>query len=244
MYKTLNVMGYDVFVDDISSIKIDENRKQIINTINPHSYITAKKDTAFKEALHSSNTLLPDGIGVVLAAKYTNNEEIQKITGSDLHVYLLEELNNTGGSVFFVGASQGTLDKISEKVTEEFPFVKVNSHSPPFKSIFSEEENTEIISQVNAFNPDVLFVGMTAPKQEKWLNKHKDKLNFKIASSVGAVFDFYAGTTIRPSQFWLDLRLEWLLRLSKEPKRLWKRNFISSPLFLFDLFLYKFGWKK
>ena len=88
MYKTLNVMGYDVFVDDISSIKIDENRKQIINTINPHSYITAKEDIAFKEALHSSSALLPDGIGVVLAAKYTNNEEIQKITGSDLHVYL------------------------------------------------------------------------------------------------------------------------------------------------------------
>lgn len=244
MYKTLNIMNYNVFVDDISSIKIDENSKQIINTINPHSYVTAKEDKVFKEALHASDTLLPDGSGIVLAAKQINKENIQKIAGSDLHIYLLEELNKIGGSVFYMGASQKTLDKIYERIAHEYLDVKVGSYSPPFKTTFSEKENSEIISNVNTFNPDVLFIGMTAPKQEKWLNAHKDKMDFKIASSVGAVFDFYAGTVVRPSQFWLDLHLEWLPRLMKEPKRLWKRNFVSTPLFLVDMMFYKMGIKK
>lgn len=237
-------MNYDVFVDDISSIKMDPNKKQIINTINPHSYVTAKADKIFDETLHASDILLPDGSGIVLAAKQIRKGNIQKIAGSDLHIYLLRELNKTGGSVFYMGASQETLDKIHERVALEYPHVKVGSYSPPFKLEFSEEENEEIISKVNTFNPDVLFVGMTAPKQEKWLHMHKDKLNYRIASSIGAVFDFYAGTVVRPSQFWLDLHLEWLPRLLKEPKRLWRRNFVSTPLFLIDMMLFKTGIKK
>jgi len=244
MYKTLKVMNYDVFIDDLSSIKIDQDKKQIINTINPHSYVTAKDDKVFAEALDASDTLLPDGSGIVLAVKQINKEHIQKIAGSDLHIHLLEVLDKTGGSVFYMGASQKTLDKIHHRIAEEYPFVKVGSYSPPFKPEFSQEENEEIISKVNTFDPDVLFVGMTAPKQEKWLNAHKDEMNFKIASSIGAVFDFYAGTVQRPSQFWLDLHLEWLPRLLKEPKRLWRRNFVSTPLFLIDVLLYKFGMKK
>lgn len=87
-------------------------------------------------------------------------------------------------------------------------------------------------------------LGMTALKQEKWLHAHKEHLNFKIASSLGAVFDFYAGTVVRPSQFWIDMHLEWLPRLLKEPKRLWKRNFVSTPLFLTEMMLYKMDVKK
>ena len=244
MYKVLRIMGYEVFVGNISSIKIAQDTKQIINTINPHSYVTAKEDKAFENALKGSDTLLPDGSGIVLATKQINKEHIQKIAGSDLHIHLLEVLDKTGGSVFYMGASQKTLDKIHHRIAEEYPFVKVGSYSPPFKAEFSKEENDEIVSKVNAFSPDVLFVGMTAPKQEKWLNAHKDEMNFKIASSIGAVFDFYAGTVQQPSQFWLDLHLEWLPRLLKEPKRLWRRNLVSTPLFLLDVLFYRIGIKK
>lgn len=244
MYKNLNIMGYDVFVDDLTSIKIDTNQKQTINTINPHSYVTAKEDRLFEEALRASDTLLPDGSGIVLAAKQINKEQIQKIAGSDLHRYLLEVLEEKGGSVFYMGASQETLDKIAEKIAKEYPSVKVGSYSPPFKTAFSKEENDEILSRINAFDPQILFIGMTAPKQEKWLHAHKDDLSYNIASSIGAVFDFYAGTVVRPSQFWLDLHFEWLPRLVKEPKRLWRRNFVSTPVFLFDMLRYKIGMKK
>jgi N-acetylglucosaminyldiphosphoundecaprenol N-acetyl-beta-D-mannosaminyltransferase len=224
-----------VFIDDLSTIEIDSNKKQVINTINPHSFIMAKNDKAFAVALHSSNTLLPDGSGIVLAAKKIKKKKIKKITGTDLHLYLLSELEKINGRIFYMGANKKTLDKIKSKIGFEYPNIIVDCYSPPFTDKFSKEDNEKIISEVNNFCPDVLFIGMTAPKQEKWLHVNKDRLDFKIASSIGAVFDFYAGTVQRSSQFWIDLHLEWLPRLLKEPRRLWKRNFISTPLFLWDM---------
>ena len=244
MFKTVNIMGYKILQEHISSIKIENSDKTIVNTLNAHSYVTAKNDKKFKEALEKSDLLIPDGSGIVLASSFLNKEAIQKIAGDDLHQYLLSELQKTGGKCFYMGSSESTLDKIHEKLAKDFPNVEVESYSPPFKDEFSEKENEEIISKINAFSPNVLFVGMTAPKQEKWLYENKKHLNFDIASSIGAVFDFYAGTVKRPSIFWQNMHLEWLPRLCSEPKRLWKRNFVSTPLFLFELFLYKISIKK
>lgn len=238
----MNIMGYEVLADGLESL--DLKNKQIVNTINPHSYVTSKDDNIFYEALQSSNILIPDGSGIVMATKFLNGEVINKIAGADLHKFLLEKMNNMNGKIFYMGASQNTLNKIENKIKKEYPNIIVASYSPPFKDSFTTEENEEIIKKVNDFNPDVFFVGMTAPKQEKWLYKYKDKLNFKVASCIGAVFDFYAGTVERPSELWIRLHLEWLGRLLKEPKRMWKRNFVSTPLFLLDVFLYKFGLKK
>ena len=237
----MRIMNYEVFTEDLNKLHL--SKRQVINTINPHSYVTAKEDKLFFEALHNSDLLIPDGSGIVIAAIQINKQSIKKIAGTDLHKFLLEEMNKKSGKVFYMGASQKTLDKIHEKIKIEYPNTIVESYSPPFKPEFNDEENQEIIDRINNFNPDVLFIGMTAPKQEKWLYTHKDKLNFTISSSIGAVFDFYAGTVERPSQFWIDIHLEWLPRLLKEPKRLWRRNFVSTPLFLIDMFLYKFKLK-
>jgi len=239
----MNIMGYKVLVEPLDKLQLDST-KQVVNTINPHSYITAMSDNTFQEALQDSDVLIPDGSGIVLAAKQIYKKNIKKIAGSDLHIFLLEAMNKKSGKVFYMGASQNTLNKIEEKLQEEYPDITVKSYSPPFKPVFSQDENDLIISEINNFKPDILFVGMTAPKQEKWLHEHKSHLDFKVASSIGAVFDFYAGTVERPSQFWLDLHLEWLPRLLKEPKRLWRRNFVSTPLFLYQIFLYKTGLKK
>jgi N-acetylglucosaminyldiphosphoundecaprenol N-acetyl-beta-D-mannosaminyltransferase len=232
-------MGYNVFSDELSTLIVDPNKKQIINTLNPHSYVTAKNDKAFGEALRESSTLIADGSGIVIAAKQINGVTINKIAGADLHKYLLHLLNERGGSVFYMGSAKNTLNKIYERISKEYPNVRVGTCSPPYKPEFTNEENEAIINKINQFNPDVLFVGMTAPKQEKWLHAHKDSLNFQVVSCVGAVFDFYAGTVQRSSQFWVDLHLEWLPRLLKEPRRLWKRNFVSTPLFLVDMIIYK-----
>ena len=244
MYKKLNIMGYDVFVDPLSSITIDANKKQVINTINPHSYVTAKDDKLFTEALHDSDTLLPDGSGIVMAAKHCNGVAIKKIAGNDLPAHLLNLLNEQGGSCFYMGSSHQTLNKLKERINREQPNIRAGFYSPPYKPQFSDEDNQAIIEAIQAFKPDVLFVGMTAPKQEKWLHQHKDQLDFKVAASIGAVFDFYTGTIKRPSQFWINIHLEWLPRLLKEPKRLWRRNFVSTPLFLIDMMLFKVWIKK
>ena len=107
--------------------------------------------------------------------------------------------------------------------------------------ILSKEDSKYMINAVNAFKTDILFVGMTAPKQEKWVEVNKKELSVTVISSIGAVFDFYAGTVKRSGSFWINLGLEWFPRLIKEPKRLWRRNFISTPLFLLSLGKAKLG---
>ncbi|MDA7742033.1 WecB/TagA/CpsF family glycosyltransferase [Francisellaceae bacterium] len=235
MYQNLNIMNYRVFIGELSKIKLSGQDKQVINTLNPHSYVTASKDEVFERALKSSDILLPDGSGIVLAAKYINKQNIKKIAGADLHDYLLEELHKSSGRCFYMGASKITLDKIHKKLAVNFPNIVVESFSPSFNPAFTDKENQEIISKINDFKPDVLFIGMTAPKQEKWLYEFKDQLNFKLAASIGAVFDFYAGTAKRSSPFWVKLHLEWLPRLLKEPRRLWQRTLVSTPLFLWEM---------
>lgn len=224
------LLGYHILKKPLASL--DLNGIKIINTINPHSYSIAEKDTAFKNALMASDVLLPDGIGIVWAEKMLNKNRIHKIAGYDLFEFLMKRANAHKQSVFFLGASQETLDKIKTKSAIEYPHVKVYSFSPPYKAGFSTAESDEMCAKVNTVQPDVLFVGMTAPKQEKWVQHHKDRIDAKLICSIGAVFDFYAGNVKRASAFWIKLGLEWLPRFLKEPKRLFKRNFVSTPKFI------------
>jgi len=230
----LECLGYPVFTGTLDSLP--PNQKVVINTINQYSYCIAEQNPEFKKSLEDSDILLPDGIGIVIAAKLLEKEKIKKITGADLHSFLLEKLNREGSSCFYLGASEETLQKIENKLKIEYPNIKVGSYSPPFKDQFSEEDNKAMIDQVNHFKPEVLFVGMTAPKQEKWAYAHKDQLDSRIICSIGAVFDFYAGTVKRPNNIWISLGLEWLGRLVKEPKRLWKRYIYYGVIFGFYLF--------
>jgi len=233
--KTINCLGYSIF----PSSNIPEHLlsvKTIINTINPHCYCEAKKDPIYREALIQSDILLPDGIGIVWAVKTLTQLKIKRFTGSDLHEFLLQRINETGGKVFYMGSSASTLKKIQKKIASEYPNIKVASYSPPFHPIFSKEENDQILSSINEFAPDVVFVGMTAPKQEKWVHQNKDQITAQVIASVGAVFDFYAGTIKRSGKLWIVLGLEWLPRLLREPKRLWRRNLLSTPSFIWDVF--------
>jgi len=229
---TCNCLGYNIFSDSLSTIHNDT--KVLVNTINQYSYCMAEEDKEFKQALVHSDILLPDGVGITAAVKFLNGDKIKKISGTDLHEYLLEELNKKGGSCFYLGSSDSTLEKIKNRINKEYPGIKVYSYSPPYQSKFTREESN-MIQQVNNIVPDVLFIGMTAPKQEKWAYQFKDQLQTKYICSIGAVFDFYAGTVERPGQVWINMGLEWLGRLISEPKRLYKRYLYYGPIFAYAL---------
>jgi N-acetylglucosaminyldiphosphoundecaprenol N-acetyl-beta-D-mannosaminyltransferase len=224
------LQDYSIYSGNLSEL-VFEN-KILINTINQYSYCIAEQDPEFKVALQQSDILLPDGMAIVSAVRLLNGTKIKKIAGADIHNHLLEELNRKAGSCFYLGSSENTLQKIVSRLAIDFPNVTVRTFAPPYKPEFSDVENKEMVEAVNAFKPDVLFVGMTAPKQEKWSYQHKERLDAKIICSIGAVFDFYAGTVVRPSPFWINLRLEWLIRLLKEPKRMWKRYLYYGPVFI------------
>ncbi len=227
----------ELFDYKVASINIDEySHKQghkLINTINAYSYVMAEDNIEFKKALQSSDILLPDGFPIVTAAKLLKKQSISKIAGADIHKYFLELAQQDGLKVFYLGSSDTTLSLIKERITNEYPAIKCSSYSPPYKPQFSDKDNVAMINAVNDFAPDVLFVGMTAPKQEIWAAKHKDLLNASVICCIGAVFDFYAGTVKRAPRYMIAMKLEWFYRLIMEPKRMWRRYLIYSPKFAF-----------
>ena len=209
--------------------------KFLIDTVNAHSFVVARSDPAFAEAIMDADALLPDGISIVKACRWlkTKNAPVEKIAGADLFAYEMEKLEAKGGTCFFLGSSPATLALIEKKAAEIYPHIYVKTYSPPFKPTFTPEENRAMVEAVNATDPDLLWVGMTAPKQERWLHEHWTELDIHChAGAIGAVFDFFAGTVERAPQKWIDLGLEWLYRLIKEPRRTLRRYLINNPRFL------------
>ena len=202
---------------------------------NPHSIQVAESDDLFKQALQGADLLTPDGVGIVLASRQLGGSIRERVTGSDVFAGLHAAINERGGySVFFLGSTEEVLEDIKLKMSADYTGITVaGTYSPPYKERFSEEDNREMIRAINAVKPDVLWVGMTAPKQEKWVHQHRDQLDVKFIGAVGAVFDFYVGRVKRSHPVFQKMGLEWLPRLVQEPKRLWRRNFVSNPAFMF-----------
>lgn len=225
----------------LSSLDSKSNEKLLINTINTHSFNLTLEDQEFREALFKSDVLLPDGVGILLALKVLNKVKLEKIAGYDLLVYELNRLNRSGGKCFFLGSTEKVLQRIEERVKNEHPGITLSYYSPPFKNEFTDEENATMINLVNSFSPDVLFIGMTAPKQEKWTMKHFDNLDARHICSIGAAFEFYAKTKRRSPKWLIKLWMEWFYRLIREPIRLWRRYIIGIFKFLFLLLREKFN---
>ncbi len=223
------LQNYTIFNQSLHSIK---KPKALISTINAHSYNTLNEDKDFQRALQSSDVLLPDGISVVWAMRMLTGVKLQKIAGADLFQFEMERVNAIGGKCFFLGSTDNILQLIRKKAAKEYPNVEIHSYSPPYKPQFSDDDNREMIKAVNSVEPDVLFVGMTAPKQEKWAYEHFDELKVGHVCCIGAVFDFYAGTVNRAPHWMINNGLEWAYRLVKEPRRMWRRYLIGNAKFI------------
>ena len=230
-------LGYSVYNGQLMDVL--SKGKTIVNTLNQYSFCLAEEDKNFKSALQNSDVLLPDGISIVLSAKLLSGSKIHKIAGADLHAFILKYLNSVYGSCFYLGSKNETLEVIKGKIGEKFPNVTCGSFSPPFKDSFTEEDNDLMIQKINEFSPDVLFVGMTAPKQEKWVHENKHKIQATYICSIGAVFDYFSGTIERPNDIWVKYGFEWLGRFIKEPKRLWKRYFLYGVIYVKYIFMGK-----
>ncbi len=236
-----NICGYPVTtlpknkcISEISDWIHDGRKGKYFVCANPHSLEVARNYPHFDLAIRNANLIVPDGIGVVIASRILGGSLRERVTGSDIFLGLSNVLNKESKySYFFLGSTNENLAKIKDKMEMDFPNIKVvGTYSPPFKHEFNDEDNRLIVEAVNRARPDVLWVGMTAPKQEKWIYKHKDQLEVKFIGAIGAVFDFYTGNVKRSHPIFQKVGLEWLPRLIREPGRLWQRNFISNPSFL------------
>ena len=232
-------------IESKEALKAIPEGKVLINTINAHSYNVAQKDAQFAEALKGGDYLIPDGASIVKACHWlkAKSRPKERIAGWDLFEFEMSHLNSKikecknekmkKGRVMFFGSSEKVLSLIRERVTVDYPYLEVATYSPPYKPEFSDEDNQVMIRAINDANPDLLWIGMTAPKQEKWAYQHWDEMNIHChVGTIGAVFDFYAGTARRAPMWWQEHSLEWLYRLIKEPGRMWKRYIIGNPLFI------------
>lgn len=224
--------------------------KVLINTINAHSFNVAQKDELFAEALANGDYLIPDGASIIKACRMlkAKSQPKERIAGWDLFAFEMQRLErrcqkeDARRRVMFMGSSEKVLARIREKAAMDYSHLEVVTYSPPYKLEFSEEDNAAIIKAINDANPDLLWIGMTAPKQEKWTYAHWNELNIHChVGTIGAVFDFYAGTAKRAPQWWQEHSLEWLYRLCIEPKRMWRRYLLGNPLFLYNVLKEKIG---
>ena len=237
--KDLNILGSKAELASLPEGKL------LINTINAHSYNTARKDKLFAEALMNGDVLIPDGVSIVKACRWikAKSQPKERIAGWDLFSFEMDKLERESvkcemlkKTVMFMGSSQRVLDLIVKRAAEVYPHLKVVTYSPPYKLEFSDEDNKAIIEAINAADPDLLWIGMTAPKQEKWTYSHWEELDIHChVGTIGAVFDFFAGTVERAPMWWQRHGLEWLYRLLKEPKRMWRRYIIGNALFLWNM---------
>lgn len=222
--------------------------KVLINTINAHSFNTAQNDELFAEALSKGDYLIPDGASIIKACKWlkAKSQPKERIAGWDLFSFEMNALERKSAQqnmndgkrlkVMFMGSSEKVLALIRKQATKDYPHLEVITYSPPYKPEFSDEDNAAIIKAINEANPDLLWIGMTAPKQEKWTYQHWNELDIHChVGTIGAVFDFYAGTAQRAPRWWQEHSLEWLYRLLKEPKRMWRRYVLGNPLFLWNI---------
>jgi len=240
MVKTVSVLGFNIIQEDLSQVVLNE--KIVINTISPNSYGLSVKDPAMDRALKNSDYLVLDGVYFGLAALVLKGKRVRRITGWDCFQFFSKKMDAQKGRVFFLGSTENTLLKLKARFQQDFPNAAVGTYSPPLKAEFNEDDNRKMHQMVNDFKPQVLFIAMTAPKQEKWSVQNRDFIDVNIISTIGNVFDWYAGNSTRPNVFWQKIGMEWLVRIFYRPEIL-KRNLANQMLFFWHLMLYSLKLK-
>jgi N-acetylglucosaminyldiphosphoundecaprenol N-acetyl-beta-D-mannosaminyltransferase len=209
------------------------DRMRYFACVNAHSAEVAHRDATFMAALQQADLLVADGFGVILASRILGGRIRERATGPDLFLAVSEALDRAGDrSVFYLGGSEETLARIRARHEKRFPNLRVaGMYAPPFRSAFAEDELAAMVDRVNDARPDVLWIGLGAPKQEKWILAARDRLRVPLCGPVGAVFDYFAGNVAPPPRWVEKAGLHWAYRLARNPRRLWRRN-LDSPLFL------------
>ena len=237
----VDVFGLRVFDADLATIPMSRPCRTV-TTISPNSYGIATRDPLFWQALRAADYLVLDGVYFGLAAIFLKGKTIKPNQGPDVFYHFMHRLNQAGGRAFFLGASQKTLDAIHAQAAIQYPNITVGSLSPPYKPAFSDEDNAAMLAAVNAFRPDVLFIGMTAPKQEKWAYQFRDRIDAALAVSIGGVFDWFAGSEKSVAPIWWKLKLVWLVRTIQRPEIL--KRYPNIGIFFWHLLLAIIGIKR
>ena len=244
-----DLTAYRVVMDTIKGWKRKGERRYVAIS-NPHCVMLCHRDTEMRKATQSAGMVVPDGVGIILAAQLLGYRHNGRVTGPELMLKLCDWGRKEKYRHFFYGGGEGVAEALSHHLTERYPGLKVaGTSSPPFRPL-SEQEDRAIVEQINGTKPDVVWVGLGAPKQEKWMAEHLGRINATVMIGVGAAFDFHSGNVGWAPAWMRKCGLEWAYRLAQEPKRMWRKN-LDNPIFLakvlrqrLEMTLQKTGFEK
>jgi len=227
----VNTENYDELIPKVFR-NIEDKKKSLVVAINPEKLMKAKEDPELKALLNRAEFQIPDGIGVIIASKLKKGSISSRITGIDMMDRIVREAARTGRAVFLYGAKPGVANKAAQQLKQTYPDLIVAGTQDGYES-----DSSKVLDTINKAQPDILFVAMGSPKQEQWIEQHRDNLYPMLYQGVGGSFDVLAGNVKRAPAAFQRLGAEWLYRLLKEPSRL-KRQ-MNLPKFLFEVFKQK-----
>jgi len=250
MTKRTNVLGVGLSVLDLPgavteiAAAVRERRKGYICVTGVHGVMEAQADPQFKRILNGAFLCTPDGMPMVWAGKLDGHKEMNRVYGPDLMLEVCAWSVSSGAKHFFYGGADGVADLLARSLKEKFPGLQVaGTFTPPFRPL-TEDETGGLQRMVSESKPDIFWVGLSTPKQEKFMAEFLPKLDATLMVGVGAAFDFHSGRMSQAPRWMQRSGLEWLFRLGSEPRRLWKRYLSNNPRFLWGFFLQKSGIKK
>jgi N-acetylglucosaminyldiphosphoundecaprenol N-acetyl-beta-D-mannosaminyltransferase len=211
---------------------IEERQQHYVCITGVHGVMESQHDPELLAIHNASGLTTPDGMPLVWAAHRAGLAHVRRVYGPDLMLAVCELAAERGWSSYFYGAAEGVPELLAERLAARFPGLKVaGTISPPFRQL-TLEEDAAVVERINAAAPDILWVGLSTPKQERWMATHRDRLHVPVMVGVGAAFDMHAGRLAQAPNWMQASGLEWLYRLYREPRRLWRRYLRNNPRFV------------
>jgi N-acetylglucosaminyldiphosphoundecaprenol N-acetyl-beta-D-mannosaminyltransferase len=209
-----------------------------------HTVMQCRRSERLRSVVNASGMNTPDGMPLVWLSRMAGNAGVSRVYGPDLMLAVMERSKQAGYRHFFYGGRPGVVERLRERFAQRFPWVQVvGSLTPPFASVegLATQEAAALIDQTR---PDLVWVGISTPKQELWMSLMRSRLSAPVLIGVGAAFDFHAGSVAQAPRWMQQAGLEWFFRLLREPRRLWRRYLVDNPWFLFELLRQKLGLKR
>lgn len=207
---------------------ITERKHLQIGVVNAAKIVNMKRNEMLRDDVLSSDMIFADGIAVVWASRILRRPLPERVAGIDIMMGMLGNGNERGYRVYCLGASEGVLNKVVDRIRKEYPGIVV---AGKHNGYFSEAEDADVAEDIAKARPDILLVAITSPKKEKFLAKWSQRIDVPVCHGVGGSFDVFAGKVQRAPEAWQRLGLEWLYRVKQEPRRLWKRYLVTNTLF-------------
>ena len=223
---------------------IENRQRHYVCVTGVHGVMESQRDRKLLQTHAGAGLVTPDGMPLLWIGRLRGFKHMERVYGPDLMLRLCERSVPSGHRHYLYGGGEGVADRLSEKLRERFPGIHiVGTASPPFRTLTAEEDH-EVVRRINAARPDIVWVGLSTPKQERWMEAHRDRLEAAVLIGVGAAFDFHSGSK-RQAPRWIQRSgLEWLFRLAHEPRRLWRRYLVNNTGFVFLLLAEACGLKR